>query len=100
MRDRICAPPPSAAPTPQAVRLLNAAADRLSATDPDAPVNRVQLLARFTATAYTAVPRMPEDELHAAVREALAAAPPVRERTTRGEYSACLRLAAQGVTTR
>jgi hypothetical protein len=94
------APPAPAAPTPQAARLLCAAADRLTATDPDGPVNRVQLLARFTATAYTQQPRLPEPELHAAVREALHHAPPVRERITRGEYAALLRLTAQGVATR
>lgn len=91
------APPATAAPTPQAARLLEAAADRLTATDPDGRVTQVQLLARFTATAYAATPRLPEEQLHAAVREALHLAPPVRERITRGEYALLLRRAAQGV---
>lgn len=87
--------------TPDLVRsddtrtLLGWLADKLDGHRPDAVMHDATRLA--LALVFAERMHGPSEKAFAAEQDLLAAAPPVRPETTRGEYAALLRLIAQGV---
>lgn len=77
------------------VLLLGRLADTLDARRPTAEMLEPIRLARALVLAEQL--HGPTEAAFAAEQDLLAAAPPVRPGTTRGEYAALLRLIAQGV---
>lgn len=82
-------------PAPGTALLLGQLADTLDAQRPNAEMREEIRLARALVLAEQA--HGPTEQAYAAERALLAAAPPVRPGTTRGEYAALCRLIAQGV---
>ncbi|MEW2177160.1 hypothetical protein AB0890_12625 [Streptomyces sp. NPDC005406] len=76
--------------------LLGRFADTLEARRPGAEMSEPIRLARALVLAEQL--HGPTEAAFAAEQDLLAAAPPVRDGQTRGEYAALLRLIAQGVT--
>ncbi|WP_326593844.1 hypothetical protein [Streptomyces brevispora] len=77
------------------ITLLGQLADTLDAKRPHAEMLEPIRLARALVLAEQL--HGPTEAAFAAEQDVLAAAPPVRPGTTRGEYAALLRLIAQGV---
>jgi hypothetical protein len=77
-------------------RLLGKLADKISARRPTAAMREETRLAQALVMAEQL--HGPTEAAFAAEQHLLAAAPPVREGQTRGEYAALLRLIANGVT--
>lgn len=77
------------------ITLLGRLADTLDTRRPDAPMLEPIRLARALVLAEQL--HGPSEAAFDAEQDLLAAAPPVRPGTTRGEYAALLRLIAQGV---
>jgi hypothetical protein len=82
--------------TPDTVQLLGMLADKVATTRPTAVMREETRLAQALVMAERL--HGPTEAAFAAEQLLLAAAPPVREGQTRGEYAALLRLIANGVT--
>ncbi|MFH9728328.1 hypothetical protein ACH4M4_36020 [Streptomyces sp. NPDC017254] len=76
-------------------KLLGQLADTLDRVQPGAAMHEAIRLARPLVLAERL--HGPTEAAFAAEQDLLAAMPPVRERQTRGEYAALLRLIAEGV---
>ncbi|MEU6702556.1 hypothetical protein [Streptomyces wuyuanensis] len=76
-------------------RLLRDLADKLSGYRPDAPMHEATRLAQ--ALVFAERIHGTTETAFAAEQQLLAAAPPVRDGITRGEYATLLRLIAEGV---
>lgn len=76
--------------------LLGLLADKLDSHRPDAVMPEATRLAQ--AIVFSEQLHGATEAAFAAEQDLLAAAPPVRPDTTRGEYAALLRLTARGVT--
>jgi hypothetical protein len=80
------------------IQLLGMLADKVGAARPTAVMRAETRLAQALVMAEQL--HGPTEAAFAAEQDLLAAAPPVREGQTRGEYAALLRLIANGVTAR
>lgn len=80
------------------ITLLGMLADKLAGFRPNAEMHDGTRLAQALVMAERL--HGPTEAAYAAEQDLLAAAPPVRPRTSRGEYAALLRLIANGVTAR
>ncbi|MEU0369089.1 hypothetical protein ABZ070_02295 [Streptomyces sp. NPDC006283] len=82
--------------TADTIRLLGMLADKVSTARPNAEMREETRLAQALVMAERL--HGPTEAAFAAEQDLLAAAPPVRPGTSRGEYAALLRLIANGVT--
>lgn len=88
-------PPAPAATSPEAARLLEAAADAFTTHWPNEEARQDELITWIAKTAAAQHPRLTEEQLHTATEQAITAAPTIPPGTTRSQYARCLHAAAQ-----